>query len=87
MWAWLITELLLFAGLFLCALILRIQHPESVMLVTTHLKFWIGATNTAVLICSSLTMSLAIVTSRLVGDGLCSARCWQPLRLVPCSCF
>ena len=65
MWAWLVTELLLFAGLFLCALILRLQHPQSVTLATTHLKFWIGATNTVVLICSSLTMSAAIVTSRL----------------------
>ncbi len=65
MWAWLLTELLLFAGLFLCALILRIQYPASVTAATTHLKFWIGATNTAVLICSSFTMSGAIVTSRL----------------------
>ena len=65
MWAWLLTELLLFAGLFLCALVLRIQYPADVTLVATHLKFWIGATNTAVLICSSLTMSGAIIGSRL----------------------
>ena len=65
MWAWLLTELLLFAGLFLCALILRVTHPQAVTLATTHLKFWIGAANTVVLICSSLTMSAAIVTSRL----------------------
>ena len=65
MWAWLLTELLLFAGLFLCALVLRVLYPASVTLATTHLKFWIGATNTAVLICSSFTMSGAIVTSRL----------------------
>ncbi len=65
MWAWLLTELLLFAGLFLIALILRIQHPASVTLATTHLKFWIGAANTAVLICSSFTMSGAIELSRL----------------------
>jgi cytochrome c oxidase subunit 3 len=65
MWCWLLTELLLFAALFLCALILRIQHPASVRLATTHLKFWIGATNTAVLICSSFTMSAAIIFSRL----------------------
>ncbi len=65
MWCWLLTELLLFAGLFLCALILRLQHPASVTLATKHLKFWIGATNTVVLICSSLTMSTAIVASRL----------------------
>ena len=65
MYAWLVTELLLFAGLFLCALILRVQFPADVTLAATHLKFWIGATNTAVLICSSLTMSGAIVLSRL----------------------
>ncbi len=65
MWCWLLTELLLFAGLFLCALILRLQHPVSVTLAAKHLKFWIGATNTLILICSSLTMSAAIVASRL----------------------
>jgi len=65
MWAWLLTELLLFSGLFLTALILRIQHPASVTAATLHLKFWIGATNTAVLICSSFTMSGAIMLSRL----------------------
>ncbi len=65
MWAWLLTELLLFAGLFLIALILRILHPAAVTLATTHLKFWIGAANTAVLICSSFTMSGAIELSRL----------------------
>ena len=65
MWAWLLTELLLFAGLFLVALILRILHPASVTAAALHLKFWIGATNTAVLICSSFTMSGAIQLSRL----------------------
>jgi cytochrome c oxidase subunit 3 len=65
MWAWLLTELLLFSGLFLIALILRILHPKAVTLATTHLKFWIGAANTAVLICSSFTMSGAIELSRL----------------------
>ena len=65
MWAWLVTELLLFAGLFLVALILRVQYPASVHAAVVHLKFWIGATNTAVLIVSSLTMSGAIAASRL----------------------
>jgi cytochrome c oxidase subunit 3 len=64
-WLWLATELLLFAGLFATALILRILHPPSVTAVALHLKFWIGATNTVVLICSSYTMSGAIQLSRL----------------------
>ena len=65
MWTWLVTELLLFAGLFLVATVLRVQHPASVHLAVEHLKFWIGATNTGVLIVSSLTMSGAIQASRL----------------------
>ena len=65
MWAWLVTELLLFAGLFLIATVLRVQYPDSVHRSVAHLKFWIGATNTGVLIVSSLTMSGAIQASRL----------------------
>lgn len=64
-WAWLITELLLFSALFLVALIVRIQHPEATIAAARHLKFWIGAVNTLVLIVSSLTMSMAIAFSRL----------------------
>lgn len=65
LWCWLLTELLLFAGLFLVALVTRIIYPDSVTAVAKHLKFWIGATNTAVLIVSSFTMSGAIELSRL----------------------
>jgi cytochrome c oxidase subunit 3 len=68
MWAWLLTELLLFGGLFLAALVLHYTHPASVRHAALHLKFWIGAANTVVLICSSLTMSGAIMLSRLGGQ-------------------
>jgi len=74
MWAWLITELLLFAGLFVSAAVLHVTHPASVHAATLHLKFWIGAANTAILICSSLTMSGAIVLSRL-GEQRLMLRC------------
>ena len=68
MWAWLLTELLLFGGLFAIALVLHHTHPAAVHAAVLHLKFWLGATNTAILICSSLTMSGAIVMSRLGGQ-------------------
>ncbi len=68
MWAWLVTELLLFGGLFVSALVLHYLHPDDVRAAASHLKLWIGATNTAVLICSSFTMSGAIVMSRLGGQ-------------------
>lgn len=63
-WAFLATELLLFSGMFMVALILRVMHPASVTAAALHLKYWIGATNTAVLIVSSFTMSLAIESSK-----------------------
>ena len=64
-WIWLATELLLFAGLFATALVLHVLHPRAVTEAADHLLFWIGAANTAILICSSLTMSGAIAMSRL----------------------
>lgn len=65
MWVFLLTELLLFSGMFVSALVIRVMHPDSVTAVALHLKFWIGATNTAVLIVSSFCMSGAIELSRL----------------------
>ena len=65
MWTFLLTELLLFSGLFLSALVIRVLHPDSVTAVALHLKYWIGATNTAILIFSSFTMSIAIELSRM----------------------
>ena len=55
MWTFLATELLLFSGMFVSALVIRTLHPD----------FWIGAGNTAVLIISSFCMSIAIEASRL----------------------
>lgn len=65
MWVFLLTELLLFSGMFVSALVIRVLHPDSVTAVALHLKFWIGASNTAVLIVSSFCMSGAIESSRL----------------------
>ena len=65
MWAWLLTELLLFGGLLMSALMLRIMHPASVSAAASHLKLWIGAVNTVVLIVSSFIMSGAIEMSKL----------------------
>jgi len=65
MWVFLLTELLLFAGLLLTALVLRWTHTKSVLDAGAHLKFWIGAANSVVLIVSSLTMALAIEFSKL----------------------
>ena len=64
-WIWLVTELMLFSALFATALVLHVLHPHAVTEAADHLKLWIGAVNTAILISSSLTMSAAIAMSRL----------------------
>jgi cytochrome c oxidase subunit 3 len=74
MWTFLLTELLLFSGMFVSALVIRVMHPASVTAVALHLKFWIGATNTLVLIVSSFFMSAAIELSRL-GRQRAMVRC------------
>lgn len=65
MWVWLITELLLFSGLLVTALVLRTLHPHSVEAAAQHLKLWIGGVNTVILITSSLVMTGAIEMSKL----------------------
>lgn len=65
MWIFLATELLIFSGMFLSALVLRVMYPVAVAAVARHLQYWIGALNTGVLILSSFTMSIAIEASRL----------------------
>ena len=65
MWCWLITELLLFSGLLVTALVLRTLHPHSVEAAAQHLKLWIGGVNTVILITSSLVMTGAIEMSKL----------------------
>jgi len=60
MWAFLITEVLFFGGLFAGYAQYRIRYPEAYALASHHLDITLGAINTAVLIASSLTMALAV---------------------------
>ena len=60
MWAFLVTEILFFGGMFTAYTIYRELHFESFVTGSHLLEVKFGATNTYVLICSSLTMALAI---------------------------
>ena len=64
-WAFLATEVMFFGGLFTGYAVYRFLYPEAFHLGSHHLNVWLGATNTAVLICSSLTMALAIREAQL----------------------
>ena len=60
MWAFLITEILFFGGLFAGYAVYRSSYPEAFADGSHHLDILLGTINTAVLIGSSLTMALAV---------------------------
>src|SRR5690348_13959650 len=61
MWAFIITEIMFFGGLFASYTIYRALHYDAFAWGSRNiLEVKWGATNTAVLICSSLTMAMAI---------------------------
>ena len=60
MWVFLVTEILFFGGMFTAYTVYRNLHFDGFMTGSHKLIVKFGATNTAVLIFSSLTMALAI---------------------------
>ncbi|KAA3611198.1 MAG: cytochrome c oxidase subunit 3 family protein [Calditrichaeota bacterium] len=65
MWIFLLTEVLLFGGLFAFYAIYRAWHPEMFVETSSLLDVNLGALNTFVLITSSLTMALSIRSMQL----------------------
>ena len=61
MWLFLITEILLFSGLFLGYSWMRARYPQEFHHAGSEMNAVLGVTNTLVLLTSSLTMVLAIV--------------------------
>jgi cytochrome c oxidase subunit III len=60
MWVFLITEVMLFGGLFTAFTVYRLSHPAAFDQGSADMEFVIGAVNTAVLICSSFAMAMAV---------------------------
>jgi cytochrome c oxidase subunit III len=60
MWTFLITEIMLFGGLFVAYTVFRVLYPQAWAEGSHHLNIFIGTTNTAVLILSSFTVVLAV---------------------------
>lgn len=65
MWVFLITEIMFFGGLFAGYTVYRHTYPQAFAEASHHLGVVLGAINTAVLICSSLTMALAVQYAQL----------------------
>jgi cytochrome c oxidase subunit III len=60
MWAFLITEVLFFGGLFTAYIVFRTAFPAAFAHGSHELDVMLGAVNTAVLLTSSLTMAFAV---------------------------
>lgn len=60
MWIFLITEILLFSGLFVAYAVYRQWHPETFVEASATLNQVLGTVNTIVLLTSSLTVALSI---------------------------
>lgn len=65
MWLFLITEVLFFSGLFCVYAIYRSTHSAAFANADKYLDSTLGATNTAVLLFSSLTMAWAVRAAQL----------------------
>lgn len=60
MWVFLVTEVMMFGGLFTAYALYRSMYPEAFAAASHHLDATLGAANTLVLLGSSLTMALAV---------------------------
>ncbi|HEV3315867.1 MAG TPA: cytochrome c oxidase subunit 3 family protein [Candidatus Angelobacter sp.] len=60
MWVFLLTEIMMFGGLFTAYLIYRLKYYEAFVAGSTSISVSWGFANTLVLIASSLTMAMAV---------------------------
>lgn len=60
MWIFLVTEIMFFGGLFALYIVYRWAYYGAFAEASHHLDIILGTVNTTVLLCSSLTMALAV---------------------------
>lgn len=60
MWLFLATEIMFFGGMFAAYSIYRVEYPQAFTAASRTLDVVLGTINTALLLCSSLTMALAV---------------------------
>jgi cytochrome c oxidase subunit III len=65
MWTFLLTEIMFFGGMFAAYTLYRNLYPEAFASTSRYMDVILGGVNTAALICSSLTMVLAVHAARL----------------------
>ncbi len=65
MWLFLATEVMFFGGMFCAYLIYRLWYFPEFAAASNSLDITLGTVNTAVLICSSLTVVLAVRAAQI----------------------
>jgi cytochrome c oxidase subunit 3 len=70
MWLFLVTEIMFFGGMFMAYFVYRQWYPDAFASASNKTTLWIGAANTTVLICSSLTMAMAVHYAQLGKKNL-----------------
>lgn len=65
MWIFMVTEILMFGGLFAAYIVFRLWYPDLFTQASAQLDTFWGAVNTVVLIGSSLTVAMAIKSAQL----------------------
>jgi cytochrome c oxidase subunit III len=60
MWLFLATEIMFFGGMFCAYLVYRYWYYNEFAAGSRSISIWLGTINTAVLICSSLTVALGV---------------------------
>lgn len=65
MWLFIVTEILMFGGLFAAYIAYRAWYPELYLMASEQLDTMLGGLNTIVLIASSLTVALAIRSAQI----------------------
>jgi cytochrome c oxidase subunit 3 len=69
MWVFLVTEVMFFGGLFMAYLLYRWMYPQAWLDGSHELNEFLGGINTVVLICSSLSMALAVRAAQTSNRG------------------
>ncbi len=65
MWLFLMTELMMFGGLFVAYTVYRFNHPQAFAEGSASMDIMLGSINSAILLTSSLTMGFAELSAKL----------------------
>ncbi len=71
MWLFIFTEILLFGGLFLVYTVYRYMYPQDFHYAAMQLNVAFGATNTVILLVSSMTVAMSITAIQKGNIKLC----------------